>query len=626
MKELYNLITDFITTSSNILLVQLSVPAILLIFIVILLIRRKRTKRPDNTIVDQLVKKDINNHYKAEVSEIKSPEKCSSYKTSLLKQKKKSEPISPDRAVPKSTPTSSTPSTPSKVIISRLKIKPKDVLPVAEKEELTETTKYLYVNYTLEMSESIDNFAVLRIPKKGCIIRSHRYGNTKRRGFKEISFQKSITRYFGSSFDISGTVRLNTGKETRPFEPDIALIQRGYNQNIRIDIEIDEPYAGITRQPIHCKQDDFLRDNYFVDRGWIVLRFSEFQVHTQEAECLRLIAQIISKINSNFVVPPDLKSIPDLKLEKKWDIVQAQKWEKEKYRENYLEHVFGEVIEENETTERDFNEQETNEEKLVKPSSVGIPDKRKKISFNKINMNFRDKRIKYYSESHVYTIDGIPVPSVTTVISRFFTEFDAFGKASGLSTRNPLYGLPPEEIVKIWKDKGMKAANKGTFLHEQIANYYLGEPYIETEEFYQFLNFVNDHKNLKPFRSEWRIFDETYNIAGTIDLLVKNENGSFDIYDWKRSKKVIDPFNGKAIEIDRWGNKGIGILQHIDDTSFNHYKLQQNLYRHILEKRYNLKIENMYLIVMHTDQGYSNYHKVKVPYLSTEIENILQSI
>ena len=34
----------------------------------------------------------------------------------------------------------------------------------------------------------------------------------------------------------------------------------------------------------------------------------------------------------------------------------------------------------------------------------------------------------------------------------------------------------------------------------------------------------------------------------------------------------------------------------------------------------------MYLIVMHTDQGYSNYHKVKVPYLSTEIENILQSI
>ena len=33
MKELYNLITDYITTSSNILLVQLSVPAILLIFI-----------------------------------------------------------------------------------------------------------------------------------------------------------------------------------------------------------------------------------------------------------------------------------------------------------------------------------------------------------------------------------------------------------------------------------------------------------------------------------------------------------------------------------------------------------------------------------------------------------------
>mgnify|MGYP004047095683 CR=1 FL=1 len=55
-------------------------------------------------------------------------------------------------------------------------------------------------------------------------------------------------------------------------------------------------------------------------------------------------------------------------------------------------------------------------------------------------------------------------------------------------------------------------------------------------------------------------------------------------------------------------------------------KLQQNLYRHILEEKYGIKISDMYLIVMHTDEGYTNYHKVKVPHLTGEINSILQTV
>ena len=506
-----------------------------------------------------------------------------------------------------------------------VKTKTTEILPKAIVEPNKFDNENKFVNYTSTHNGNEDSYPILKIPNKDCIVRTHRIGTTKRKGFKDESFEKSISTLLSNKYQVSGDVRLNTGKSTRPFEPDIAIIC-STKKNIRIDIEIDEPYAGITRQPTHCAGEDVNRDNYFRDRGWIVIRFSEYQIHTKEKECLKFIATIINSIDSSFQIPNDLQNLPKIQNENLWDIVQAQKWEKVNYRENYLNHTFSAFTEQQETIKRDFNKQEIEEEKLVKPTSFGLADKGKEIGFNKINSHKRDKRIKFYSEDHIYTIDGVPVPSASTIISRFFPEFDAVGKASNLSSRNPLYGLSTGKIVKIWKDRGIEAANKGTFLHEQIENYYLKQPYKETDEFYQFLNFVKEHNDLKPYRSEWRIFDETHNIAGTIDLLVENDNGSFDIYDWKRSKKVVNPYNGQIIKKDTWGNTGIGILRHIDDTSYNRYELQQNLYRHILEEKYGIKISDIYLIVMHTDEGYTNYHKVKVPHLKSEIYSILQTV
>ncbi len=80
------------------------------------------------------------------------------------------------------------------------------------------------VGYNLELEENSGCYPVLRIPKKGSTIRSYREGKTRRRGFKEEEFQKSITQYFGDHFLVSGQARINTG--VRPFEPDIAMIEK----------------------------------------------------------------------------------------------------------------------------------------------------------------------------------------------------------------------------------------------------------------------------------------------------------------------------------------------------------------------------------------------------------------
>ncbi len=185
-----------------------------------------------------------------------------------------------------------------------------------------------------------------------------------------------------------------------------------------------------------------------------------------------------------------------------------------------------------------------------------------------------------------------------------------------------MYRREVEEIVDIWDKRGKVAANKGTFLHEQIENYYLGIAYEETEEFEQFKNFINDHNDLVPYRSEWRVYDDRYNIAGTIDLIVTNGN-NHDIYDWKRSKKVVNTFNGQPIEQNQY-QQAVGGLCHIDDTSYNRYCLQQSLYKFILEKNYGLTIDNMYLIVMYPENP--NYYKIKVPYLKDEIIHISKTL
>ena len=641
MTELYEKISDLIKTHpTEFWIVLISFVTIIVIGTIFLITKKRKKKEIESQreeearkrkieaeklakgkqLSDEIavnLKRKIETEKKTKTTQTKASESKIKYKSTEKKQNNIKE---PEVAYKPTTKTSEKRKEPIK---AKPKVKSKEKLPEAKKEEKIELTKNLFVNYNLDLSETTEVYAVLRIPRKGSIVRSHRYGNTKRRGFKEDVFQKSIGKYFCSQFEVAGNVRLNTGKETRPFEPDIAIIEKERINNIRIDIEIDEPYAGLTRQPTHCKGDDIIRDTYFADRGWIVIRFSEYQVHTQEKECLKFIAQIINKIDSRYFVPNDLMSISDLKPEKLWGVVQAQKWEKAKYREHYLNHKFSEVSEEIETIERDFNEQEINEEKLVESSLIGILDKGKNIGFNKTNTYPRDKRVSFYPENHIYTIDNVPAPSASTIISKFFPEFDAYGKASSLSPNNPLYGLSVEEIVQTWKQRGTDAANLGTHLHEQIEKYYLKQPYEETEEFSLFNRFVKENPDIKPYRSEWRIFDDKYNIAGTIDLISKNGRG-YEIYDWKRSKKVVNPYSGEPITIDKWGNCGVGNLSDIDNTSYNKYCLQQSLYRYILEKNYNLKITKMYLVVLYPD--YDDYYKVEIPYWKERIEYILETL
>ena len=170
-----------------------------------------------------------------------------------------------------------------------------------------------------------------------------------------------------------------------------------------------------------------------------------------------------------------------------------------------------------------------------------------------------------------------------------------------------------------------EAAEKGTFLHKQIENYLTCNEFNnDSKEFDFFLQFYENEikkRNLVFFDAERRIHSNKYNVAGTIDcLLKKNDKDEYVMLDWKRSKKLI--IDGRP-RIFGYGY-ALSELNYLDNSSYYKYCLQQNIYKYIIEKENSIKISSMQLVVLH--ENYSKYEIVKVKEMEKEAKIILNSL
>ena len=457
-------------------------------------------------------------------------------------------------------------------------------------------------------------YPVVKFPNKGYIVRSYREGGSFLRGYKEQAFEEKLKSYLSQHFEIKGNIRLNTSDHTRPYEPDIALIDLISGLNIRIDIEIDEPYAGISRNATHVIGEDEARDEFFINRGWIVIRFTEKQVYKQEVNCIAFVSKVIKSIYSDFSIPDDLVDITDPIPEEQWNLLQAQKWESDNYREDYLNHKFGYIETENEFLDIELSEQEKAEEELVEETYVfNNYESNTEHPFTN-NFNDIDSKIKFDDENHKYFIEGIEAISVQDLVEKFFHAFDRENSARERAVR---YNIDYSEVINDFDD----ARKKGKELHQNIDKLIKnGEEFNDTE-FNMFSEFWNTN-NFEDKISRWHIYNKEYMIAGTVDLFTKN-NGSIEIYDWIRSKNIVD--NGHPIiesyhELDT----GIGPLNGIQDTSYWKYSLRLNFYKYILEKKYNQVVDKMFIVVLHED--YNQYYKLQVDDMQDKVEEILNAV
>ncbi len=239
------------------------------------------------------------------------------------------------------------------------------------------------------------------------------------------------------------------------------------------------------------------------------------------------------------------------------------------------------------------------------------------MTCNDTNSHPRDSRLTFDAESHTYFCDGREYISVTTLVDECFPKFDSVYWASKIALRD---GVDPEVVLDRWQREADRARSLGTAMHEKIERYYLGHDDGDDTDAFRLFRLFAAHNRLYPYRTEWRIFDEDYGVAGTLDFLERTPDGTFNIFDWKRSKKLVEA-DGRIVMQSPYGKRALHPVSHLHDTSYWHYALQLSIYRSILERKYGIRVSGMKLGVFHP--SCSTPWIVDVPYLRDEVETIV---
>ena len=247
------------------------------------------------------------------------------------------------------------------------------------------------------------------------------------------------------------------------------------------------------------------------------------------------------------------------------------------------------------------------------------------IFLAKKNEHERDSHISFEEGPHIYTIDGdSDYMSVTSWNSTHFPKFDSDVvitkmMASPRWSKSPYFGMTREEIKMKWKNDGIEASEAGTKMHYNIECFY-NEMDVEDDGSLEWKYFKEFNKSLEskltPYRTEWMIWDRDLRLAGSVDMLFENPDGTLQIYDWKRSKKVVKE--------NKWASAIVDCISHLPDANFWKYSLQLNTYKWILEKNYGKKVSNMFLVWLHPNNPGNSYLRYEVDSLPKEMEDLIK--
>jgi ATP-dependent exoDNAse (exonuclease V) beta subunit len=113
------------------------------------------------------------------------------------------------------------------------------------------------------------------------------------------------------------------------------------------------------------------------------------------------------------------------------------------------------------------------------------------------------------------------------------------------------------------------------------------------------------------------IYHEDLKLAGSIDMVYENPDGSLTIYDWKRAKEIskVNGFKESA---------STECINYLPNTNFWHYSLQLNTYKAILEQKYEKKITDLYLVRLHPNNPKKTFDLIKCADLSREISELFE--
>lgn len=149
-------------------------------------------------------------------------------------------------------------------------------------------------------------------------------------GLSESSFKVYLENYFnvkqGLVFKVSDKYN---------YTADFII---SHSSGLMIDVEIDEPYALRNAEPTHCidQLTDRKRNHWFCDQGYVVIRFSEYQVVIQPESCCYFIAKVIFDYTGDLTQLNRFGKVLQLVPQYAWNTQEAKMMIKKQYRASYL--------------------------------------------------------------------------------------------------------------------------------------------------------------------------------------------------------------------------------------------------------------------------------------------------
>ena len=245
-----------------------------------------------------------------------------------------------------------------------------------------------------------------------------------------------------------------------------------------------------------------------------------------------------------------------------------------------------------------------------------------------LNKAFGD--FKFFENDHHYEYKGERVGiSVTRFIENYVNEFDSEAVAEKVAIKS---GKKQQEVLDEWDYKNKFACEKGSTCHEYaqiLWKYYDGINFVQnifdgSKEYLEAVNkiykqaenFNLDYRDrLEHLADEYVIGSEEYDIASAIDHLFINKlTGGLVLVDYKTNSNIH--------KNEKYAKQMKAPLTHLKDYTLNHYYIQLSIYKYLVEKYTNLKIEEMFIVYF--SENIENYEIIEIPYLEKEVKNILE--
>ena len=264
-----------------------------------------------------------------------------------------------------------------------------------------------------------------------------------------------------------------------------------------------------------------------------------------------------------------------------------------------------------------------------------------------LNKAFGD--FKFFENGHYYEYKGKRVGiSVTRFIEEYCNEFDVQTVAEKVALKNQKYisdlykhcceaelweleqnPTTVEGVLQLWDYKNRFACAKGSTCHEYAQTRWSKELWIPLEfdksveynkTVYKIIQqadrFYNDYQDrLEHLADEFVVGSPEYDICSAIDHLFINKlTGGLVLVDYKTNSDIH--------KTEKYAKDMKVPLQHLKDYTLNHYFIQLSIYRYLVEKYTNLKIEEMFIVYF--SENIENYEIIEIPYLYKEVRKILE--